>query len=92
MTFIIHTKGFDLDSKLQNFIETCLRMLLRHPIKISEVIVTLREDGPDAGKSKFCHLHLIAGELSYNIIQNSNSYEEAVLASVKELTSKMHKS
>jgi hypothetical protein len=91
MTFIIHTKGFDLENELQVFIETCLRMLLRLPVKISEVRVTLGEGDINIGKTKFCRLHLIGGDTSYNIIQYGNSYEEAVLHSVKEMDIKMHK-
>ena len=91
MIFIIHTKGFDLENELQTFVETCLRMLLRLPLKISEVRVTMGEGDINIGKTKFCHLHLIAGDTSYNIIQYGNSYEEAVLCSVKELDVKMHK-
>jgi len=41
MTFIIQTKGFDLETELQFFVERCLQMFVRLPIKISEIKVTL---------------------------------------------------
>ena len=91
MTFIIHTRGFDLENNLQVFVETCLRMLLRQPRKISEVRVTMGEGEINCGKGKFCQLHLVSGENSYSVIQYGNSYEEAVLCSVKELDIKMHR-
>jgi len=79
MTFITQTSGFDLETELQTFVETCLKMLLRLPIKTSGIIVTMGEGNIVRGKTKFCHINIITSYASYHITQYGNSYEEALL-------------
>ncbi len=91
MTVIIQTTGFSLEDELQTFIENSLRMLVCARLKVSEIKVILGAGDSKMGKTKFCRLYMMSHGVHYSITQYGNSYEEAVLISVKELELKVHK-
>ncbi|HTL09586.1 MAG TPA: HPF/RaiA family ribosome-associated protein [Chitinophagaceae bacterium] len=91
MTFIIHTKGFDLDNQLHDFIEASLSTLLRLPIAIAEAIITLGESSTEGQPRKYCRIKLTARERTYNSVQYANAYEEAVLRVIKQLDAILQK-
>ena len=90
MIVIIHARRFDLQDELRYFIETCLQMLPSGVVKIEALKLSLGEED-SVIKRKYCAINAEVSGDNYLITQYANSYEEAVVMSVRELNLKIRK-